>query len=46
LLPETAAGIPNANLVLYEGLGHDAAFSKRFNEDILAFLVQGTEEVG
>jgi len=37
---ETAAGIPNAKLVLYEGLGHNAIFDRKrqFNEDVLAFL--------
>ena len=38
LCRETVAGIPNAKLVLYEGLGHNASFDKRFNKDILAFL--------
>jgi len=37
---ETAAGIPNAKLILYKGLGHNAIFdhSRQFSEDILAFL--------
>lgn len=34
---ETAAGIPNAKLVLYEGKGNIIS-GKKFNEDILAFL--------
>lgn len=38
LLRETADGIPNAKLVLYEGKGHMAAMGKKFEEDILAFL--------
>ncbi len=38
LLRETAAGIPNAKLVIYEGKGHMVS-GKRFNEDVLAFLV-------
>jgi len=37
-LRETAAGILNARLVLYEGMGHAAGFDKRVNRDILAFL--------
>jgi len=37
LLRETAAGIPNAKLVLYEGKGH-MIMGKKFDEDILAFL--------
>ena len=37
---DTAAGIPNAKLILYEGLGHNAIFYHRrqFSEDVLAFL--------
>ena len=38
LLRETAAGIPNAKLVLYEGKGHMGAMGKKFDEDVLAFL--------
>jgi len=38
LLRETAAGIPNAELVLYEGKGHMATMGKKFDEDVLAFL--------
>jgi len=38
LYRKTAAGIPNARLILYEGLGHNAGFDKRLNSDILAFL--------
>jgi pimeloyl-ACP methyl ester carboxylesterase len=37
-LRETAAGIPNAKLVLYEGKGHMSAMGKKFDEDVLAFL--------
>jgi pimeloyl-ACP methyl ester carboxylesterase len=37
-LRETASGIPNAKLVLYEGKGHMAAMGKKFDEDVLAFL--------
>ena len=43
---ETAAGIPNAELILYEGFGHNALFdnSRQFQEDILAFLKESTSE--
>jgi pimeloyl-ACP methyl ester carboxylesterase len=34
---ETAEGIPNAELVLYEGVGHPAS-GKRFGPDVLSFL--------
>ncbi len=37
---ETAEGIPNAKLILYEGLGHDAIMKRQFNEDVLAFLTE------
>jgi pimeloyl-ACP methyl ester carboxylesterase len=37
-LRETAAGIPNAKLVIYEGKGHMTAMGKKFDEDVLAFL--------
>ncbi len=37
LFRETAAGIPNATLILYEGMGHPA-LGKRFAQDVLAFL--------
>ena len=39
LYRETAAGIPNAKLILYKELGHNAFNSKRFVKDVLAFLV-------
>jgi len=44
---ETAAGIPNVKLILYEGLGHNAMFEKtrQFQEDILAFLEEGASGV-
>jgi len=40
---ETAAGIPNAKLVLYEGFGHNVMFerNRQLSEDILAFLAEG-----
>ncbi|MCW4018604.1 MAG: alpha/beta hydrolase [Candidatus Bathyarchaeota archaeon] len=38
LLRETASGIPNAKLVIYEGKGHEP-LGKRFQQDTLAFLV-------
>jgi len=43
---ETAEGIPNAELILYEGFGHNAMFdnSRQFQEDILAFLNKGMSE--
>ena len=37
LFRETAAGIPNARLILYEGMGHPAS-GKQFVKDLLAFL--------
>ncbi len=40
---ETAAGIPNAKLVLYEGFGHSVIFerNRQLCEDVLAFLTEG-----
>jgi pimeloyl-ACP methyl ester carboxylesterase len=37
LFRETAAGIPNARLILYKGMGHPAS-GKQFGRDVLAFL--------
>ena len=37
LFRETAAGIPNARLILYPGMGHPAT-GKEFGRDLLAFL--------
>lgn len=37
LFRETAAGIPDARLILYRGMGHPAA-GARFRQDVLAFL--------
>ncbi len=37
---ETANRIPNAKLILYQRLGHDAASSKRLANDVLAFLTE------
>ncbi len=37
LFRETAAGIPNARLILYAGMGHPAS-GKQFRQDVLAFL--------
>ena len=37
LFRETAAGIPNARLILYQGMGHPAS-GKQFRRDLLAFL--------
>jgi len=39
---ETAVGIPNAKLILYEGVGHGAMMKRQFSEDVLAFLTEGT----
>jgi pimeloyl-ACP methyl ester carboxylesterase len=44
LFQETAAGIPNAQLILYPGMGHPAS-GKQFRQDVLAFLREGREEV-
>ncbi|MFB3888485.1 MAG: alpha/beta fold hydrolase [Candidatus Bathyarchaeia archaeon] len=43
LYRETAAGIPNARLILREGKGH-VIWGKQFEEDVLAFLCE--EESG
>jgi pimeloyl-ACP methyl ester carboxylesterase len=37
LFRETAAGIPNARLALYPGMGHPTS-GKQFERDVLAFL--------
>jgi len=37
LFQETAAGIPNARLILYPGMGHPAS-GRRFRQEVLAFL--------
>jgi pimeloyl-ACP methyl ester carboxylesterase len=37
LFRETAEGIPNARLILYEGVGHPAS-GKQFKQDVLTFL--------
>ena len=39
---ETATGIPNARLVLYEGVGHGAMMKRQFSQDVLAFLAEST----
>ena len=40
---ETAMGIPNAKLILYEGFGHNVMFdrNRQLSEDVLAFLTEG-----
>ena len=38
LFRETAAGIPDAKLIIYEGVGHMAMEQPQFAEDMLAFL--------
>ena len=40
---ETAEGIPNAKLILYQGVGHPAS-GKRFVHDVLSFLKEGAGE--
>jgi pimeloyl-ACP methyl ester carboxylesterase len=40
LFRETAAGIPNAKLILYPGVGHPAN-GKQFGRDVRGFLLQG-----
>ncbi len=40
LFRETAAGIPNARLTLYAGMGHPAS-GKQFSRDVLASLNEG-----
>jgi pimeloyl-ACP methyl ester carboxylesterase len=37
LFRDTAAGIPNARLIIYEGMGHPAS-GKQFAHDVLEFL--------
>ena len=44
LFRETAEGIPKAELILYEGMGHPAS-GKRFNRDVLAFLKEGVVSI-
>jgi hypothetical protein len=39
LFRETAAGIPNARLVLYRGMGHPAS-GKQFQKDLRSFLLR------
>jgi pimeloyl-ACP methyl ester carboxylesterase len=43
LFRETAAGIPNARLILYEGKSHPVG-GKQFRRDILMFLKEGMVE--
>ena len=45
LFRETAAGIPGARLVLYEGMGHPAS-GARFRDDLAAFLREGGQVPG
>ena len=40
LFRETAEGIPDSELILYEGMGHPAG-GKRFKDDLKAFLNEG-----
>ena len=43
LFRETAEGIPDSRLILYEGMGHPAS-GKPFSRDVLTFLKEGTED--
>lgn len=45
LVQETAAGIPNARLILYPGMGHPAS-GRQFKQDVLAFLREGRDDRG
>ena len=40
LFRETAAGIPDARLIIYPGMGHPAS-GRQFGRDVLAFLCEG-----
>lgn len=40
---QPAAGIPNAQLILYPGMGHPAS-GKQFRQDLLAFLREGRDD--
>ena len=40
LFRETAEVIPDARLILYDGMGHPAS-GKQFDQDVLAFLREG-----
>lgn len=39
LVRETAAGIPNARLIVYEGVGHEAPGTRRVAQDAFEFIV-------
>ena len=43
LFRETAAGILDARLILYPGMGHPAS-GKRFKQDVLVFLREGRDD--
>jgi len=43
LFRETAAGIPNGRLILYEGVGHPAG-GKQFGRDVLEFLREDCDQ--
>ncbi len=43
LVRETAAGLPNGKLILYEGRRHPSA-GKQFSQDVLTFLRENIEE--
>ena len=47
LFRETARGIPDARLVLYEGRGHGGSFAdRRFGRDVVAFLTTERTRLG
>ena len=43
LFRETAEGIPNAQLILYKGMGHPA-HGEQFGRDVLMFLKENVQE--
>jgi pimeloyl-ACP methyl ester carboxylesterase len=43
LFRETAAGIPNSRLILYEGMRHPAS-GEKFGQDVLMFLREGSDK--
>jgi pimeloyl-ACP methyl ester carboxylesterase len=45
LVRETAAGIPDTRLILYEGMGHPAS-GQAFQRDVRAFLKEDKAQTG
>jgi hypothetical protein len=43
LFPDTAAGIPNARLILNPGMGHPTS-GRQFKQHVLAFLREDRDE--